>query len=207
MVKKRTCTIYLYMEGGGNTKKLHTELRKGMRLFLEKAGFQGMMPKVFACGTRNDAYRDFKNASCHGHAILLVDSEEAVAPEHQGQPWQHLKKRDDWDKPEGTTDEQCHLMVQCMESWFLADMDAVANYFEQEFVMKHFPLQGQNIEVIDKDQVYKKLENATRTCKKGQYNKGKHSFAILGLVDPDKVKLASFWAKRFFDTLNEYNNI
>jgi len=204
MVKKRTCTIFLYVEGGGNTNKLHTELRKGMRLFLEKAGFQGVMPKVFACGTRNDAYRDFKNASCNGHAFLLVDSEDAVAPEYQGKPWRHLKQRDDWDQPVGATDDQCHLMVQCMESWFLADEEAVAQYFGKGF-KRCFPQQGQNIEVIDKKRVYQYLKDATKDCKAKRYDKGDHSFKILGLIDPEKVKQTNSWAKRFFDALKEHS--
>jgi len=204
MVKKGVWTIVIYMEGGGDTNDLHTELRKGMRLFLQKAGFQGMMPKVFACGTRNDAYRDFKNASCSGHAFLLVDSEEAVAKKHQDKPWQHLKERDGWEKPEGTENDQCHLMVQCMESWFLTDEDAVANYFGQGF-KRCFPQQGQNIEAIAKTRVGQYLKDATKDCKtKRPYDKGDHSFKILGLIDPNKVKQAGFWTKRFFGTLEKH---
>ena len=137
-------------------------------------------------------------------AFLLVDSEGAVANKHFDKPWQHLKKRDNWNQPEGTADEQCHFMVQCMESWFLADVDAVANYFGQGFIRKHFPSEGQNVEMIERDQVYDKLANATKACKKGQYNKAQHSFKILGLINPVKVKQAGPWAKRFFDALKEH---
>ena len=203
---KSKLSMIVYMEGGGDTKSLHTELRQGMRLLLEKAGLKGMMPGVFACGTRGNAYRDFKNASRDCHAFLLVDSESAVEGKHQGKPWEHLKKRDGWDKPEGTTDDQCHLMVQCMESWFLADGDAVAHYFGQGFNGKHFPPQGQNVEAIDKPDVYSKIEHAIRACSKHTYSKGRHSFAILGQIDPGKVKAASPWAERFFDTLQEHCN-
>ena len=37
--------------------------------------------------------------------------------------------------------------------------------------------------------------------KKGEYHKGNHSFDILGKIDPQKVKAASKWAARFFDTI------
>jgi len=194
--------IKIYVEGGGDTHELRRQFRSGMSEFLKKLKLD-IMPAIVACGGREQTFDRFSTAIKQGkNAFLLVDSEEAVAREYQGKPWQHLKKRDNWDQPVGTTDEQCHLMVQCMESWFLADKDAVANYFGQGFNEKHFPPQGQNVEVIAKDQVDEKLANATRTCQKGPYNKGKHSFAILGLIDPDQVKLASPWAKRFFDMLN-----
>ena len=200
--------IVVYMEGGGNTKLLHTELRKGMKSLLEKCGLKGVMPKVFSCGSRNDAFRDFKTASRNGKsAFLLVDSECAVAKTHQDKPWHHLKARDNWDKPADTTDDQCHLMVQCMESWFLADVETLNEYYGQDFNEKYFPKSGQDVEPIDKDQVADKLKNATRNCrKKGKYNKGDHSFEILGKIDPEKVKNASEWAKRFFDTLKKNCN-
>jgi len=203
---KRSRIIYVYMEGGGDSQNLHTELRQGMRAFLEKAGLKGMLPKVFACGRRDDAYRDFKQAIKANKndeiPFLLVDSECAVAKEHENKPWDHLKQRDHWDKPDDATDEQCHLMVQCMESWFLADPEALEKFYDQGFNKNHIPAQGQNVEKIEKEQVYKTLEMATRNCKtKGEYGKGKHSFKLLGLIDPEKVKTASDWAKRFFDKL------
>jgi hypothetical protein len=205
MVKKRPCTIYLYMEGGGDKSELHTRFRQGMISILEKCGLKGMMPKVFSCGSRNDAYRDFKQAiKEEKNAVLLVDSESAVCDEFENLPWHHLKTRDKWDKPENAANDQCHLMVQCMESWFLADVETLKEYYGQGFNENHFPRLGQDVESIDKDQVANKLKNATRNCrKKGEYHKGNHSFDILGKINPQKVKAASKWAARFFDTLKE----
>lgn len=204
MVKKRTCTIFLYMEGGGNTRELHTSLRQGMISLLEKIGLKGVMPRVFPCGSRNDAYSDFKQAVKEGRdAVLLVDSESAVCDAHEKLPWAHLKQQDGWEKPDRTTDDQCHLMVQCMESWFLADVEAVATYYNQGFNRKHFPVQGQNVETIDKADVYSRIENAIRACSKNTYSKGRHSFEILGRIDPEKIKAASKWAERFFETLSK----
>ena len=52
----------IYIEGGGKTKQLHSELRHGFKTLFEKAGFSDKLPKVVACGSRNDAFGDFKTA-------------------------------------------------------------------------------------------------------------------------------------------------
>ena len=52
----------IYVEGGGDTTRLHSELRQGFKTLFENAGFCGRLPKVFACGSRNDAFSDFKTA-------------------------------------------------------------------------------------------------------------------------------------------------
>lgn len=47
------------------------------------------------------------------------------------QPQKHLGERsgDRWDKPKGARETDCHLMVQVMESWFLADREALSRFF------------------------------------------------------------------------------
>ena len=65
-------------------------------------------------------------------------------------------------------DEQIHLMVQCMEAWFLADIPAVLQYYAHEF--DEFALRGNpNIEAIPKRDVMDRLHNATRTTSKGPF--------------------------------------
>jgi hypothetical protein len=68
------------------------------------------MPRIIACGGRDDAFDRFRHAPEEQHAILLVDSEGPVATK----PWVHLKARDGWD-PGAATDDQAQLMVACME--------------------------------------------------------------------------------------------
>ena len=117
--------IKIYVEGGGDSNQLKRKCRRGFAKFFEQAGFQGKMPKIIACGSRNDAFGDFCTAvrtpTNDEYPLLLVDSEGPVIPRHYDKPWAHLKERDFWNQPADTTDEQAHLMVQCMESWFLAD--------------------------------------------------------------------------------------
>lgn len=203
----------LYVEGGGDSKSLQIECRRGFREFLEKAGLKGRMPGISACGGRRFAYDDFCTAIANGEsAMLLVDSEAPVLPAHQAgapdawQSWQHLKARqgDGWDKPANTEDTDCHLMVQVMESWFLADRQALNAFFGQGFHENALPAANRPIEGVAKDDVYDALKQATRSCKtKAEYGKGEHSFKLLAQVDPAKVTAASPWAKRFVDELKK----
>lgn len=135
--------------------------------------------------------------------MLLVDSEDPVTCV---QAWQHLFHRagDKWTQPAGASDDHCHLMVQCMEAWFLADHQALEKFFGPGFTSKALPAAAKPIEMIDKRQIYDSLESATKSCKsKASYGKGEHSFKILALIDPVKVTAASGWAKRFVDEMKK----
>jgi hypothetical protein len=138
--------VKLYVEGGGDSSTLKTACRAGFSDFLSKAGLKGKMPRIVACGSRRNAYdSSFCTAISIGEdALLLVDSEAPVSADcQQGdaeswKPWRHLNNRqgDQWDKPSNSEDAHCHLMVQCMEAWFLADRDTLQNFFT-----RHFPPQ------------------------------------------------------------------
>ena len=129
--------VMLYVEGGGESKTLRTACRRGFRKFIEKAGVAGRMPSIVACGSRENAYQSFRKACASGeYAMLLVDAEEPVTAVG---PWEHLKGRDNWDRPASGTNQQCHLMVQVMESWFLTDMAALVSYYGQGFRPQALP--------------------------------------------------------------------
>lgn len=202
--------VKLYVEGGGETAALKTACREGFTTFITKAGLT-RRPRVVACGSRQDAYDSFCTAIANGQrAFLLVDSEAPVATQSQQgdpaawNPWLHLKHRpgDNWDQPPGSADADCHLMVQCMESWILADREALKGFFGQGFKANQLPPSGSPSESIGKDTIYQALARSTQDCKtKAQYGKGEHSFKLLISIDPAKVGDASPWAKRFIDTL------
>ena len=121
-------------------------------------------------------------------------------------PWSHLKLHggDDWKKPNRSVDTDCHLMVQVMESWFLADRDTLKAFFGDGFKENKLPAPSRSIEGVSKAEVYQALENATDDCKtKDPYGKGEHSFKLLARIEPDKVTAASHWARRFIDALKQ----
>lgn len=193
----------IYIEGGGDTAHLCSELRKGFKALFENAGFRGRLPKVVACGSRNDAFGDFKIAylskSKDEAILLLVDSEEVV---NKLTKWEHVISRDSWDKLANVTEDNIFLMVVTMESWFLADEDALVKFFGQGFEAKKLP-HNQNFEAIEKTKLYDGLKNATKNSSKGEYGKGQHSFKILSLLDTQKVKNHGKYSKEFFDYLHK----
>lgn len=200
--------VKLYVEGGGDATALKIACREGFTTFLTGAGV-AKRPRVVACGCRQDAYESFCTSVKNGEeALLLIDSEAPINPQHeQGKPdtwlpWQHLKLRPDdrWDKPTNAANTDCHLMVQVMESWFIADRATLKAYFGQHFKENQLPAVGNTIESVAKKTIYGALKAATHGCKtKGEYGKGAHSFEILALIDPAKVQDKSPWAKRFVD--------
>ena len=191
---------------------LKTECRKGFSAFIKKAGMS-KMPKIVACGSRQNAFKSYCLAVKSGNkAFLLIDSETEIISSHQNGepdtwlPWAHLKARvgDDWDKPEKAMDTECHLMAQVMESWFVADRAALRKFFGSDFKEAKLPAATSPIEAVEKAKIYKSLKDATTPCKsKGEYGKGSHSFKILSEINPANVQSASPWAKRFIEELKK----
>lgn len=202
----------LFIEGGGESNQLKTECRKGFTQFITAAGLTNR-PRVVACGSREDAYDSFCTELKSGNpAMLLVDSEAGVNANHQQDkdsskwaPWAHLKARqgDEWEKPANATDVQCHLMVECMENWFLADRVTLADFFGQGFHATYLPAADRAIESVHKTDVYTALKKATAKSKKGEYGKGSHSFKLLAEIDANLVVAASPWTNRFIAELKK----
>ena len=197
--------VEIYVEGGGDTRALRNACRAGFRAFFRKAGLAERLPSIIACGSRDQALRRFRIAVAKTNrdtfALLLVDSEGPIAI--NAGPWQHLRQRDNWERPEQTTDDNAHLLVECMESWFLADKGCLARHFGSQFSANALP-KDPEVERIPKRALLDGLKNATRQCSaKGPYDKGKHSFDILALIDPANVTNASPYAKRLIDLLKD----
>lgn len=202
-------TAKLFVEGGGNSNLLRTECRKGFSNFLSNAGLKGFMPRIIACGRRQDAFDSFCAAIKNGeNAFLLVDSEDLVKNEYHQElpetwkPFEHLHERDNWDKPEDADEESCHLMMPCMEAWLIADGNALRKFFGGKFNAKPLPAQGTSPEAMTKKNIYDALNRSTLQCKK-HYDKGDNSFEILEAVNPIIVTSRCSWAKRFVDTLKK----
>lgn len=215
-------TVKLFVEGGGDSNSLHRECRRAFAEFLEKTELKGFKPRIVAGGSRNNTYDSYCTAIKNGEdAALLIDSESAIIiPVNDStydsqnirtwKPWHHLCNRcdsdgqpaDNWSKPQNAADADCHLMVETMESWFMADIDTLKQYYGKGFNAQRLP-SGQNIENITKNDIKNALKSATRNTNKGEYNKGVHSFKILENIDPTKVRTKSQWVDRFITLLSE----
>ena len=200
--------VKIYIEGGG--KGTYGRCQEGFRSFLHRAGVASGTFEIAACGSRHDACKKFRIAVKKGDsALLLVDSEAGVDNSCQSGtpqswlPWQHLGSlaSNTLNKPAGCSNIDCHLMVQTTESWFMSDVDALREYFGKEFQPSALP-KNPNPELVRKDDVLNGLEKASSKCGK-KYSKGRHTFNMLMLIDPEKVVGAMPWAKRFVDHVVE----
>lgn len=194
--------IRIYIEGGGDSNNTKASIRRGFSQFFQElvqlARSKNIKWQIIICGSRNNAFRDFKNAlESHPNAfnVLLVDAEAPV----NNPPWEHLKVRDNWTPPE-IDDIHCHLMVQTMEAWMIADIDTLKKFYGKGFKENAIP-KTLNVEKIDKSSLASSLKDATRNTSKGEYQKIKHASKLLEMLDVEKVRQASDYCNRLFEIL------
>jgi Domain of unknown function (DUF4276) len=108
---------------------------------------------------------------------------------------------DQWERLAGASDDQAFLMVQLMETWFLADRDLLRRYFGPDF-REEALRQWRALEQVPKATVLAALERATKACPT-PYAKGRVSFELLEGLDPVRVEQACPNAKRLLDCLRE----
>ena len=160
--------IAIYMEGGGEGNATKAALRQGMDTFLQplkEVARDKMLPwKLVCCGPRNEAFQRFQNAvSSKDDAVnvLLVDAEGPVNQSARD----HLRDRDEWDLSFAREDT-IHLMVQTMETWIVADSEALKSYYgNRDFKAKELP-KATDLETEPKAKVERSLREA-RTHKRG----------------------------------------
>lgn len=194
--------IAIYMEGGGDGKNSKDDLRRGMDAFLieikDACRERKWHWKLVCCGSRNDAYKGFRNAQASGDAgivVLLVDSEAAV----QSPPAAHLSQQDGW-KLQDSDDARIHLMVQTMETWIVADRGALSRYYGQGFQGNAIP-DHLDLEAVGKNDIANGLSLATANTQKGEYHKIKHARQLLGLISPETVRKRCLHCEMLFDGL------
>ncbi len=201
-------SVRVYVEGAGDYKHTDnaTACRRGFQEIFEKLGLPAKRLSVIACGSRFQTFNDFRKALRQhpgDFVVLLVDSEGPV--EALG-VWAHLHARDGWPRPAGTVEDHAHLMVQCMEAWFLADREALAEFYGQGFLAGSLPGQP-NIEQIPKRFLLPALKHASKKTTKGPYHKTRHAFALLARINPQILRQASVHAERLFDVLIHRTNV
>lgn len=193
--------LWLYIEGGGD-RFSKARLREAFSRFLSQprqaAYARAIQWRLVMCGSREEAYRMFQKRLQDSPSVLtflLVDAERTVS----GTPREHLGKGDAWDLS-FATDKQCHLMAQVMESWFLADPEALERFYGQGFAAGQIP-KRKIVEEVPEDEVMTALDNATRKTLKGRYHKIQHGPLILESLGPDRVRARAPHCDRLFQTL------
>tara|TARA_R110002049_G_scaffold66203_2_gene173056 strand:+ start:478 stop:1179 length:702 start_codon:yes stop_codon:yes gene_type:complete len=222
--------IAIYLEGGGPNAETLTPFRQGMSTFLkplvDAAREKRVRWKVIPCGGRAEALKAFKSAlktDPEVFNVLLVDAEEPVSD--LTKPWDHLKARkgDEWVKPVKATNNHCHMMIVTMETWFLADAEALKNLFKNTngFDASAFPKmpadpappkEGQQapppkastfLESKSKTAVNAILKKAFKGTAAKEYRKIDDGTRMLAVIDPEKVRKYCPSANRLFKTLGK----
>jgi hypothetical protein len=177
----------IYLEGGASgpdSKDLQIRCREGFRKLLEKCDYKKRMPRLFACGSRDSAFDDFKRALSERQAsdfvALWIDSEDPLTDLEA--TWAHVTRRDKWTKPIGATDDQVLFMTTCMETLVAADRAALRDHYGAKLQPSALPPLVQ-LENRPRHDVQDKLAHATRNCTNA-YAKGKRSFDILAKLNP-----------------------
>jgi Domain of unknown function (DUF4276) len=195
-------SAHLYIEGG-ESKEDQIRCREGFRKLIgkieetEKLSFAAgkKMPRLSACGGRNSAFDDFKTAQCCSkegdYIAMLIDSEDPVADGEK--TWEHLKTRDNWDRPEGAENDQVLFMTTCMETWIVADRAALKGHYGHKLQENALPPLN-DLEKRNRTEVYDKLAQATRNCSNA-YAKGKRSFEVLGVLNPTALSSLPAFAR------------
>jgi hypothetical protein len=194
--------VKVYAEGGGEGELLDVLFRQGWNEFFKAAGLEGRMPRIVRGKGRTRTFDLFLTAVSNGGPndlpLLLVDSEGPVKPGQTS--WQHLKTRDNWDKPNGAADDQVFLMVEVMETWFIADKQMLAGYFGANFRANQIPA-WPSLEAVPKKIIFETLDNATAGCGRKRYSKGKVSFELLRRLNPNAVEPSCPHAKALLERL------
>lgn len=196
--------IRIYVEGGGD-KDGKARLRQAFSQFLAESRDAARERRerwhVIPSGSREETYRNFRRGVADhpdARVFLLVDAEQPV----EGSPRDHLAGGEtQWDLS-SAHDDQCHLMAQVMESWFLADPAALASFYGPQFGAKQIPAR-QNVEEVPKPEVEAALKNATAKTRKGEYHKIHHGAPILESLNPDLVRSRAPHCDLLFKALQE----
>ena len=195
-------SVAIYMEGGGKGRDTKTALRQGMDVFLNPiknvARNKSCRWKLVPCGGRDAAFRAFEDAIRNGNVgitILLVDAEGPVSVSAR----EHLKSRDRWDTS-FTADDSIHLMIQTMETWIVADPEAMADYYGNHFRKNVLPPRD-DLESVSKAEIAQVLERSTRETQKGVYHKIRHASELLKRIDPSKVRQRCQSCEKLFNTV------
>jgi hypothetical protein len=130
--------------------------------------------------------------------ILLIDSE---GPLHQGRA-SELCKTHGWKK---SVSRSVFWMVEMMEAWFHADMDALALFYGAGF--NRGALSGnRNVESIPKRRIEEGLRDATRNSDRGDYFRYKtlHGPQLLSAVSPSLVCEHAPNCSRLFQAIRKH---
>jgi Domain of unknown function (DUF4276) len=197
--------IQIFIEGGskGQDRFSSQKLREGFSMFfgeiIEKIRNQNIKFRINICGSTDQTFKIFTSANVkmtESFLCLLVDSDKPL--KESDTPRIFLEREKKWDL-KGISEDQCHLMVQIMESWFLADVETLKTFYGNNFFENAIP-KHKDIEKVVKSDIEKSLKKATENTTKAEYHKIKHGAELLAKIDINKVRAKSKHCELLFST-------
>jgi hypothetical protein len=201
--------IRIYIEGDTRQKGKNTDitLRQGFNHFfrelIDKARDKNITLRPITYGSKYETFKKFLDGAReyqNSFVLFLLDSDAPVDEDET--PKSFLEKQNPTWHLQEAKENQCHLMVQMMESWFFADKDKLAEYYGQNFNRKALA-KNTNVEKIPKATVENNLTNATKNTQKGVYHKTKHGAKLLELINPKKVRKSAPHCEQLFIAISE----
>jgi len=195
--------VRIYVEGG--PKSAHADglrrFRNGFKQHLAQLDPRLRTLDVSPCGSTEDTIRDFARAVREHEPdcwiALLVDSDTPVIFDT---PAKHLQAKLDSARVPRDARENIFLMVQCMESWLVTDVEALKKCFGNDLRERSLP-KNQNIEEVPKKDVLAALEAAVKRTPAGRYHKIQHGAKILTELRPEFVGQRSVHASNLYSFL------
>ncbi len=201
--------IRIYIEGDTKHKGKNTDitLRQGFNYFfrelIDKAKNKNTTLRPITYGSKFETFKKFLDGLeeyPESFVLFLLDSDAPI--DENETPKSFLQKQNPLWHLQDAEENQCHLMVQVMESWFFADKDKLAEFYGQNF-NRNALAKNTNVEKIPKATVESGLANATRNTQKGEYHKTRHGAKLLELINPQKVREAAPHCEKLFDSISE----
>ena len=192
--------MVIYIEGGSRDEKVNANLRRAWGKFLSNAGINNL-PKIKISKAQmiKKFTSNYENAD-----IILLDSEVEVRSDKEDKKAAELKfikkikTRRDWKEEQKIPNNRIHLMVACMESWLIADINTLKIFYGNGFNENAIG-NINDVEIIPKNDILMKLKNASKNTKKGQYHKTHHVSNLSAKVVCDK----SYFCQRFLNHLRK----
>jgi hypothetical protein len=195
--------VVIFIEGGGTFEKEKRILRAGFDSFFQPlkrlAAERGKSFRLVACGGRDEAFRAFENERKfeeETHCLLLIDSEEVLDDGVKAQLAQRERHWNLTTVPEG----DLHVMTTTMETWIIADLNALRTFYGQHFAQNRLPVHN-NLEKVSKQDVWRDLAAATQNSQAGIYHKMRHAPKLLSRMDSTTVRQRCSHCNRLFQTV------
>ena len=191
----------IYLEGGAtgqDSKEVTIRCQQAFSKLLDKMGFEGRQPKLVACGGREKVFTRYctEHSGASGQYIAMwIDSEEPIKNDIE-KTWEYigqLKDIKNFSKPEGANDDQVLFMTTCMETWIIADIETLKDYYGDKLNTNPLNPKSKTLESMVRGQALEAIQKATLNCN-NPFKKGIESYKIIGELNPSSlaIRLPSF---------------